>query len=178
MVAPWESHHANVYDKGLSHWLIQWLFTPSPLHAFKPPHNYGVTWKPAMVALNKEMRISKYIQTVQLNINGAIKKYNGRSVSNKPQIARDLDSAVVYFWSRFGNSNFNWWWVMTWRSSKLCNCYLQGQFDHERQDQSHHETIYLLTNVFYTSYPNLLILAYLSDDFFADRLVIDAHRQR
>ena len=35
-----------------------------------------------------------------------------------PKISRNLSSAKMHFCSKFGNCNFNWWWVMTCTSSK------------------------------------------------------------
>ena len=46
------------------------------------------------------------------------KKLNWISISIKPKIGRDLNSAKMHFYSKFGNSNFNWWWVMAWTSSE------------------------------------------------------------
>ena len=43
---------------------------------------------------------------------------NWRSNSIKPKISRDLNSAKMHFYSKFGNCNFNWWWVMACTSSK------------------------------------------------------------
>ena len=44
---------------------------------------------------------------------------NWRSISIKPKIGRDLNSAKMHFCSKFGNCNFNWWWVMVCTSSKF-----------------------------------------------------------
>ena len=47
-----------------------------------------------------------------------IKNRNWSSISIKPKIDRYLNSTKMYFCSKFGNCNFNWWWVMAWTSSK------------------------------------------------------------
>ena len=47
-----------------------------------------------------------------------MKKLNWRSISFKPKICRDLNSAKMHFCSKFGNCNLNWWWVMACTSSK------------------------------------------------------------
>ena len=49
---------------------------------------------------------------------GFDQKLNWRSISIKPKIGRDLNSAKKHFCSKFGNCNFNWWRVMAWTSSK------------------------------------------------------------
>ena len=36
----------------------------------------------------------------------------------KPKIGRDLNSPKMHFCYKFGNCNFNWWWVMACTSSK------------------------------------------------------------
>ena len=71
---------------------------------------------------------------------------------------------VHSFWSKIGNPNFNWWWVMVWTISKWVNFYFKFQFDLEGQGQLPHKTIGILTKVAYTSDPNLVILAWIYDE--------------
>ena len=44
----------------------------------------------------------------------------------KPKIGKDLNSAKVHFCSKFGNYNFNRWWVMAWTSSKWGKFWLRS----------------------------------------------------
>ena len=83
---------------------------------------------------------------------------NWRSISTKPKIGRGLNSAKIHFCSKFGNRNFNWWWVMAWTSSNGVNFDFEVKFDLEGQGQSPPKTIEILTKVFYIYGPNLVIL--------------------
>ena len=47
-----------------------------------------------------------------------LKQTSVKSISIKPKTGRDLNSAKMYFCSKCGNCNYNWWWVMAWTSSE------------------------------------------------------------
>ena len=51
----------------------------------------------------------------------------------KPKINRDLDSAKMHFWSKFGNPNFNWLGSMAWTTQNGVNFDFSVQFDHVSQ---------------------------------------------
>ena len=36
-----------------------------------------------------------------------------------PKINRDINSAKVHLWSKFGNPSFNWWWVSGMEKLKI-----------------------------------------------------------
>ena len=84
---------------------------------------------------------------------------------NHAQINRDLNSATMHFWSKFGNPNFNRWWVMTWITSKSWEEFLLLISIWPWRSRSiAPKTIRILAWVFYTSYPNLVILAWMGDE--------------
>ena len=66
----------------------------------------------------------------------------------------------MHFCSKFGNCNFNWWWVMAWTSSKWGKFWVWSSVWLEGHDHSSHKTIEILTKVIYISGANLVILAY------------------
>ena len=82
------------------------------------------------------------------------------SSSINPQNNRDLDQGILHLWSKFGGSSSNWWWVISRTSSKWGKFWIEVKFDLEGQGQSPPKTIGILTKVFYTYGPNLMILAW------------------
>ena len=48
-------------------------------------------------------------------------KWNWRSRSIKTKINRDLNSAMMHFRSKFGNTDFNWWWLIARTNSHAQN---------------------------------------------------------
>ena len=81
-------------------------------------------------------------------------------MSIKPKILRDLKSAKVHIWSKFGNLILDRWHV---QAQNLVIFYFEGKFDLEVQGQLPPKTIRILTNVFCSSGPNLVILAWTGD---------------
>ena len=90
-----------------------------------------------------------------------IKKWS--SMSFKLQIDKDLNSGEMHLWSKFGNCNFNLWWLIVRTNSKWGKFLFEVQFDVEGQGQSPPKTIEILTKVFYNSGPNFVILAWTGD---------------
>ena len=84
-------------------------------------------------------------------------------MSIKPKIIRHLKSAKVHFWSKFGNLIVDRWWMMACTSSKYGNFYFEVKFDLEVQGQLTPKTIGILTKVFCSSGPNLVILTWTGD---------------
>ena len=73
----------------------------------------------------------------------------------------------MHFWSKFGNPDFNQRWLIARTNSQTqngVNFYFEVKFDHEDHDQSPPKTIGILTKVFYTYGPNLVILAWTGDE--------------
>ena len=68
------------------------------------------------VYTSKTTRKTFYLRLVQNRF--WIKKWHWRTMSINPIIDRDLKSAKVHCWSKFGNPNLDRWWMMAWRSSK------------------------------------------------------------
>ena len=64
---------------------------------------------------------------------------------------------ILHFLPKFGDPSLNRWWVIVPRSSKWGNFWLC-------QGQSPPKTIGILTKVFYTYGPNLVILAWTGDE--------------
>ena len=94
-------------------------------------------------------------------------EWNWRSRSIKPKINRDLNSAKMHFWSKLGNTDFNWWWLIARTNSHAqngVNFDFKVLFDLEGQGQLRQKTMGLLTKVFYISGPNLVILAWTVDE--------------
>ena len=80
----------------------------------------------------------------------------------KPKINSDLKSAKVHFWPKFGNPDFNQWWLIARTNSQTqngLNFDFEVKFDIEGQGHSPLKTIRILTKVFYTYGSNLVILA-------------------
>ena len=83
--------------------------------------------------------------------------------SSVAPVNRDLNSAKMHFWSKFGNPDFNQWWLIARTNSQTqtgVNLYFGLQFDLEDQGQSPTKTTGILTKVFYIYGPNLVILAW------------------
>ena len=68
-----------------------------------------------------------------------IKKWS--SMSFKLQIDKDLNSGEMHLWSKFGNCNFNLWWLIVRTNSKWGKFLFEVQFDVEGQGQSPPKTI-------------------------------------
>ena len=88
-------------------------------------------------------------------------------MSINPKINRDLNSAKLHFWSKFGNHDFNQWWLIARTNSQTqsgVNFDFEVKFDLEGQNQSPPKTIGILTKVFYTYGLNLVILAWTGDE--------------
>ena len=67
----------------------------------------------------------------------------------------------MQFWSKFGDSSLNGWWVMVWTNSKWGKIWFQVKFDLEDQSRSSPITIGTQIKVFCISGPNLVILAWM-----------------
>ena len=73
----------------------------------------------------------------------------------------------MHLWSKFGNPDFNQWWLIVQTNSQTqngVNFDFEVKFDLEGQGQSSPKTIGALTEVFYTYGPNLVILAWTGDE--------------
>ena len=72
----------------------------------------------------------------------------------------------MHLWTKFGNPNLTWisdeWWVG--KAQNGVNFDFEVKFDLEGQGQSPPKTIGILTKVFYTYGPNLMILAWTGDE--------------
>ena len=72
----------------------------------------------------------------------------------------------MHLWTKFGNPNLTWigdeWWVG--KAQNGVNFDFEVKFDLEGQGQSPPKTIGILTKVFYTYGPNLVILAWTGDE--------------
>ena len=105
-----------------------------------------------------------------------IKKLNWRSISIKPKIGWDLNSAKMHFCSIFVE-------IVTSIGGELWQEQAQNevkpdfgvQFDLEGHNQSSRKTIGILTKVFYISCPNLVILAWTGDELSCGQAGVDAH---
>ena len=95
-----------------------------------------------------------------------IKNENEVQGQSRPKLIRIL-TVLNAFWSKFGNPNLNRWGVMVWARSKW------GQFCvwssiwpwRSRSFPPPPKIIVILTKVFYTFGPNLVILAWTSPEF-------------
>ena len=70
---------------------------------------------------------------------------------------------VLHLLSKSGGSSFNWCRVMAWTSSKWGNCLLFSSIWHWWSRYITPQKLRILTKVFYTSGPNLVILAWTVD---------------
>ena len=95
-------------------WSLNW-FTPSEFFQFSQLTNKLVSLKNANDVHQKLNLVWVWNQ-----------KLNWRSISIKPKIGRDLNSAKMHFCSKFGNCNFNWWWVMACTNLKWGKFWLKG----------------------------------------------------
>ena len=85
----------------------------------------------------------------------------------------DLNSAKMHFWSKFGNPDYDPWWLMARTNSQAqtgIHFYFEVKFDLEGQGISTPKTIRILTVVFYTYGLNLVILAGRVISYRADKL--------
>ena len=84
-----------------------------------------------------------------------------------PYIDRDLNNAMMHFWSKFRNPDFNRWWLMARTNSQAqhgVNFDFEVKFDFEVRGQLPLKTICISTKLFYTFGPNLAILAWTSPE--------------
>ena len=68
----------------------------------------------------------------------------------------------MHLWSKFGNADFNQWWLITRTNSQSqngVNLDFEVKFDLKGHDQSPPKTMGILNKVFYTYGPKLVILA-------------------
>ena len=73
----------------------------------------------------------------------------------------------MHLWSKYGNPDFNQWWLIARRNSQTqngVNFDFEVKFDLEGQGQSLPKTIGILTKGFYTYGPNMVILAWTPDE--------------
>ena len=84
-------------------------------------------------------------------------------MSIKPKILRNLKSAMVHFWSKFGNRILDRWWMMVWTTQNMVIFHFEVKFDLEVHSQLPPKTIEILTKVFCSSGPNMVILAWTGD---------------
>ena len=73
----------------------------------------------------------------------------------------------MHLWSKFGNPDFNPWSLIVRTISQTqngVNFEFEVKLDLEGQGQSPPKTIGILTKVFYTYGPNLVILAWTGDE--------------
>ena len=91
----------------------------------------------------------------------------------------DLKSAKMHLWPKYGNPDFNRWWLMARTTHKFkmgqvftlkLNFTLKVKVSHF---QSPPKTIEILTKVFYTFGPNLAILAWTGLELSRGKQVID-----
>ena len=76
------------------------------------------------------------------------------------QNCRDLNQCILHLWYKFGDPDFNRWWVIRLTSSKWDKFWLWSKIcELEGQGQSSPKTIGTLTKVFYTYGPNFVIPA-------------------
>ena len=105
--------------------------------------------------MNERRKVWKKITGLKLKITLKIE-------INQSQNNRDLNNAKMHLWSKFGNPDFNQWWLVARTNSQTqngVNFYCWVKFDLEDHGQSLTKTIGILTKVFYTNGPNLVILA-------------------
>ena len=81
-------------------------------------------------------------------------------MSINPKINRDLNSAKMHLWSKFGNLDFK----TNSQTQNGVNFDFEVKFDLEGQGQSPPKTKGILIKVFYTYGPNLVILAGTGDE--------------
>ena len=93
-----------------------------------------------------------------------IEKWNWRSRPTNPKINRNLNPGILHLWPEFGDPSLNRWWVIVPTSSRWVTFDFEVKFDLEGQGQSPPKTIGILTMVFYTYGPNLVILAWMGDE--------------
>ena len=70
----------------------------------------------------------------------------------------------MHFWPKFGNTDFNWWWLFARTSSKWGKFWLLSSIWHWSSRSIVPKIIGILTKVFYISGPNLVILAWVVDE--------------
>ena len=84
-----------------------------------------------------------------------------------PKINRNLNSAKMHVWSKFWNLDFNQSWLIARTNSQTqngVNFDFKVKFDLEGEGQSPLKTEDILTKVFDTNGPNLVILAWTGDE--------------
>ena len=75
---------------------------------------------------------------------------------------RDLNQDILHLWSKFGDPSLNGLWCG--QAQIGVNLDFQVKFHLESQDRSLHKTIGILTKVFYTCDPSLVILTWMGDE--------------
>ena len=100
--------------------------------------------------------VTKYIQKLSL-VENRFWNYNWRFRSINPKIDKDRKSAKMHFWSKLRNPNLNKG-LSCGQTQDEVNLEFKVKFDIEVQGQSLLKTIQILTKVFCTSSPNLVIL--------------------
>ena len=105
--------------------------------------------------------ISSSGETWKFDFLSQIWPWSSRSIA--PQNNRVLNQGILQLWSKFGGPSLNGWGVIARTSSKWGKFWFEVKFDHEGQGQSPPKTIGILNKIFYTSAPNLVILAWMGD---------------
>ena len=83
----------------------------------------------------------------------------------KLRVSRDLNSAKMHLWTKFGNPNLNRWWVMGWTSSKWGQFWLWSYiWPWRSRSITPKNNKDLNRGFFYTYGPNLVILAWMGDE--------------
>ena len=77
-----------------------------------------------------------------------------------PKIIRDLNQGILHLWFKFGGPSLNRCWVTVQTSSKWETFWLWSKIWPWRPRSNTPKTIGILTKVFYTYGPNLVILAW------------------
>ena len=90
-----------------------------------------------------------------------------------PQNVKDLNQGILHLWSKFSDPSFNGGELWVRKSSKWDKFWLLSWIWPCRSRSITPKRIQILTRVFYTSGPNLVLLRVMS--YRADKLRVDAH---
>ena len=84
--------------------------------------------------------------------------------SINPQNNMDHNQGIKHLWAKFGGPSLNGWWVIARTSSKWGKFWLWSDILPWRSGSITPKTIGILTKVFYTNGPHLVILHWTSDE--------------
>ena len=99
-------------------------------------------------------------------------------VENQSIKAHNLNSAKMHFGSKFGNSNFNWWQVMAWTSSRWDKIYILIYISTWLSGSINPKAKGILTKAICTFDPNLVKLAWMGDELWCRLAHTHPHMDR